>query len=212
MHGAEYDLTVGSGFNVVIQKRVNEIMLDHPRSFKIERDITLDHKLPQNTPEMLTEFHKVGAYQVTNFPDHIEDLIMPFGSSTSCTSVMLGLSAVHQPKNLKRIHLINVGVDKREHMFERLELMGAMPNLEKYDIVWHETNVPYSKTIKGICVDDITFHMRYEAKVYKYLLDNCPTLINEKSLYWIIGSVPDTATTVFNLNRKMPSEVTLYKG
>ena len=214
LHGAEYDITVGSGFNVVIQKRVDEIMLDHPNSFKIERDITLDHKLTQNTPAVLREFHSVGAAQVANIPDTIENLLITFGSSTSTTSVMLGLAdavvAGTAPKALKTIHLINVGVDKRSHMFDRLELMGA--DVSMYDFVWMDTEVPYAKTFKDIRLDDITFHYRYEAKAYKYLLDNRPDLINEKSLFWIIGSVPSTQVTAFNTNRKVPTEVTLYEA
>ena len=207
MHGAEYDLTVGSGFNVVIQKRVDEIMLDHPKSFKIERDITLDHNLPQNTRDVLRDFHSVGAQQVKNIPSDIEAIIMPFGSSTSCTSVLLGLSGF-QPFSLKTIHLVNVGVDKRQHMQERLAIMGA--DLSNYEIVWHETNQPYSKLLKGVSIDDITFHPRYEAKVYQYLLDSRPDLINERNLYWVIGSYPSTAVTAANLGREVPKEVNLY--
>jgi hypothetical protein len=208
LHGTEYDITVGSGYNVVIQKRVDEIMCDHLNSFKIERDITLDHRLEHNTPEVLREFHSVGGYQVKNIPDHIEDLIMPFGSSTSTCSVLLGLSE-HKPTNLKRIHLINVGSDKRDYMFERLQLMGA--DLNDYEFTWSDTKEPYSKTFKDVRVDDMTFHMRYESKCYLHLLEHNKELINDKSLFWVIGSYPDTATTAHNLGREMPTEVTLYK-
>ena len=214
MHGTEYDLECRSGFNVNIQKRVDIVMQDHPKSFKIERDITLDHNLDKNSSKDLRDFHSIGAAQVANFPDNVENLLMTFGSATSCTSVMLGLAdavvAGTAPKSLKTIHLINVGVDKRDHMFERLDLMGA--DVSMYDFVWHDTEVAYDKLIKGISVDDITFHYRYEAKAYKYLLDNRPDLINEKSLFWIIGSVPSTEVTAFNTNRKVPTEVTLYEA
>jgi|JYMV01.1.fsa_nt_gi hypothetical protein len=208
IHGTEYDITVGSGFNVVIQKRVDEIMTHHPKSFKIERDITLDHHLEKNTPEVLREFHSVGGEQVKNIPDHIEDLIIPFGSSTSTCSVLYGLSSF-KPKGLKRIHLINVGVDKRDYMFERLSYMGASVN--EFEIIYKDTKLPYSKTIKDVSIDDITFHMRYEAKSYKYLLENLPELIKPTSLFWVIGSYPDTKTTAMNLNREVPTEVNLYE-
>ena len=104
--------------------------------------------------EDIKKFHGVGGHQTRNFPDFIEDLIIPFGSANSATSVLYGLSR-DKPKSLKIIHLVNVGVDKREYMFERLDLMGA--DISQYEIVWHETNQPYSKTIKGESVDDITF-------------------------------------------------------
>jgi hypothetical protein len=205
LHGAEYDVTVGSGFNVVIQKRVDELLALNPRSFKIERDITLDHRLKKNTPDMLREFHSIGAEQVKNIPDHIEDLIIPFGSSTSACSILFGLRR-DRPKSLKRIHLINVGVDKRLYMFERLRLMGA-DKLSDYEIIYKDTKLPYSKVIKGVRIDDITFHMRYEAKAYKYLLENNPELIKPTSLFWVIGSYPDTETTARNLGREIPTAI-----
>ena len=208
MHGTEYDLHCRSGFNVSIQKRVQQVRETYPgNSFIIERDITLDHNLPQNTRDVLRDFHSVGAQQVKNIPSDIEAIIMPFGSSTSCTSVLLGLSGF-QPFSLKTIHLVNVGVDKREYMWERLDLMGA--DLSNYEIVWHDTKIPYDKLLKGVSVDDITFHPRYEAKVYQYLLDSRPDLINERNLYWVIGSYPSTAVTAANLGREVPTGVNLY--
>ena len=209
MFGAKYDIVCRSGFNVNIQKRAQLIMADLPRSFNIERDITLHHNNPANSAADLREFHSVGAQQVKNIPSDIEAIIMPFGSATSCTSVLLGLSE-WKPFSLKTIHLVNVGVDKREEMFYRLELMGA--DISMYDFVWHDTQVPYDKLLKGVSVDDITFHCRYEAKVYQYLLDSRPDLINERNLYWVIGSYPSTAVTAANLGREVPTEVTLYKG
>jgi len=209
LHGTEYDITVGSGFNVVIQKRVDDIMSSHSNSFKIERDITLDHRLEKNTPDILREFHAIGGEQVKNIPDHIEDLIMPFGSSTSTCSILYGLST-HKPKSLKRIYLIDVGVDKREYVFERLSYMGVSPN--EYEIIHRDTKLPYSKTVPGVSIDDITFHMRYEAKCYSYVLEHLKELIRPTSLFWVIGSYPDTKTTARNINREVPTEITLYES
>ncbi len=210
MFGTKYEISSGSGFNVNIQKRVGEVMEKFPKSFTIERDITLDHRLSVNSAKMVTDFHKVGAHQVKNIPTFITDLIIPFGSANSATSILLGLSDDKDtPKALKRIHLINVGVDKRDYMFERLSLMGADTSM--FEFIWHDTKQPYSKTIKGIQIDDITFHYRYEAKVYEYLLKNHPELINDKTLFWVVGSVPDLKTSAENLNRKMPTEVEIYE-
>jgi len=204
MFGTEYETTMGSGFNVNIQRRVRDIMKDFPKSFTIERDITLDHQLPQNTPDKILAFHDIGAYQTKNFPDSIEDLVIPFGSANSTTSVLLGLSR-DKPKGLKRIHLVNVGVDKREYMFERLDMMGA--DYSDYEFIWHQSGYEYSKIIKDIKVDDITFHYRYEAKVYKHILDFHPELFKETTLFWIIGSVPDLNTTAENIGKEVPEEI-----
>jgi len=204
MFGTEYETTMGSGFNVNIQRRVRDIMKDFPNSFTIERDITLDHKLEFNGPEKILAFHDVGAYQTKNFPDHIEELVIPFGSANSTTSVLLGLSR-DRPKNLKKIHLVNVGVDKRAYMFERLDIMGA--DYSQYEFVWHESGYPYSKTLKNVKIDDITFHYRYEAKVYQHILDFHPELFKETTLFWVIGSVPDLATTAKNIGKAIPEEI-----
>lgn len=209
MFGTEYDIGIGSGFNVVIQKRVQDIMETLKNAETIERDITLDHALEQNDAEAVLKFHDVGAYQTKNFPDDIEDLIIPFGSANSTTSIMLGLSR-DKPKNLKRIHLVNVGVDKRKYMFERLEMMQA--DISDYEIVWHESGEPYSKTFKGVKQDDITFHPRYEAKCIKHIRENHPELINDKTLFWIIGSYPDIKSTSAIIKKPIPKTVNLWEG
>lgn len=53
MFGTEYETATGSGFNRNIQRRVKDIMKLFPNSFTIERDITLDHTLPNNTPDKI---------------------------------------------------------------------------------------------------------------------------------------------------------------
>lgn len=209
MFGTEYDVGVGSGFNVVIQKRVSDIIQTIPNSQTIERDITLDHKLPKNDAKDVKNFHQVGAYQTKNIPEHITDLIIPFGSANSTTSVLLGLSN-DKNTSIKRIHLVNVGTDKRKYMQERLDLMGA--DISNYELVWHDTKQPYSKTIKGVKLDDITFHPRYEAKAIEYITREHPELINTNSLFWIIGSWPDINTTSVKINANIPTEIKLWEG
>jgi hypothetical protein len=57
-----------------------------------------------------------------------------------------------------------------------------------YDL--HTTNwVKYSDLIPNQ-FDGIELHPRYEGKVLEYLKQNIPELINEESLFWIIGSKP----------------------
>ena len=94
-------------------------------------------------------------------------------------------------------------------MFERLELLGA--NNIPYEIIYHDTKMEYNKTIRGLKVDDITFHYRYEAKCYDYLLKNRSDLIKDTSLFWIVGSVPDLETTALKCNKVIPDRVVLYR-
>ncbi len=94
-------------------------------------------------------------------------------------------------------------------MWERLAQMGA--DISAYEIIWHDTQQAYSKKISGMVMDDITFHYRYEAKVIDYIRRNAPELINPKTLFWIIGSVPDLKTTADNLGMEIPTEVKLFE-
>lgn len=206
MFGTLYDLKPNSGFNVHLQKRVNEIANVVENSIIIERDITLDHKLNKNSDEDVLNFHKIGANQTKNIPNHIKDLIMPFGSSNSAISVLLGISN-NKPLNLKRIHLIDVGLDKRKYMNERLKILNV--NLKNIELIYHKTNVHYDKLFKGVTIDDITFHPRYEAKVILYLRKNHKELINKNSLFWIVGSYPDIKTTANNFNLTIPKAIKL---
>lgn len=208
MLGAEYYLDCKCGYNVVIQKKVQDLMKHFSNSFTIERDITLDHRLPKNSSEDILNFHKVGAHQVKNIPDFIENLILPFGSANSATSVILGLYQNKDKfKNLKNIYLVNVGVDKRQYMKERLELMKVDYSI--FNFIYLDTEQKYSKTFNGIKQDDITFHPRYEAKVQKFIRENHKELINPRTLFWIIGSYPSLETTARNLKMKIPEHINL---
>lgn len=208
MFGTEYEITMGSGFNKNIQRRVNDIMVDFPHAFTIERDITLDHHLKENSADKILAFHNIGAYQTKNFPNDIIDLVIPFGSANSTTSVILGLSR-DKPEALKRVHLVNVGVDKRKYMFERLDIMNV--DYSQWEFVWHQSGYEYAKTLKDVKVDDITFHYRYEAKVYQHILDFHPELFKDTTLFWVIGSVPDLQTTADNLHKQIPEEVKIFE-
>jgi len=60
--------------------------------------------------------------------------------------------------------------------------------VEHYDL--HTTKwVTYDQMMEE-SFGGIELHPRYEGKVLRYIKENAPELINEKSLFWIIGSYP----------------------
>lgn len=208
LFGVEYDLSVKSGFNVVIQKRVNEIISTLDDSFKVERDITFEHKLEHNDDQTIYDFHLLTSKQVVNIPEHIEDLAITFGSANSSTSILYGIAK--NKGNIKRIHLLNVGVNKLDWMHERLEIMGLRRDELPFDVIYYDTGYKYQQTVKGVYVDDITFHYRYEAKAITYMRQNLPHLIKDTTCFWVVGSVPCPEVTAININKELPNKIKLY--
>ena len=60
-------------------------------------------------------------------------------------------------------------------------------------------------------LDDITFHPRYEAKAVDFITREHPELINNNSLFWIIGSLPDINTTSVKINKNIPTGIKLLE-
>ncbi len=119
--GSEFAF-VGNGYNNVIQPRVRKILAEKaPSGLYLEYGITLDHA--KHGAEALTAFHSIGAEQVKNIPDHINKLVIPFGSANSGTSILFGLCKYPKP-NIKEIVLIGIGPNRVKFMQERLAIMG----------------------------------------------------------------------------------------
>ena len=184
--------------------------------FYLEYGIT---KCPSRNPaEDVYSFHKLGAEQTANIPDDIEDLVIPAGSCNSCTSILHGLVR-HQPRSLKRIHLIGIGPTKIKMVNERLRLLEHESGLDhkifnpcfedptalegmkmlrplgvaRYDLHYtdlHGTGrVAYHERLSEQ-YQGIQFHPNYEAKVWWHLRTRAAKLIRPTTLFWIIGSEP----------------------
>jgi hypothetical protein len=165
----------------------------------VETNITLEHKL--NPAERIEAFHYVGSEQCKNIPDHIENLLIPAGSCNSLTSILYGLGRF-RPKSLKNIHLFRIMKNADEHRQwtnERLDIIRKVtgdPLPLPYKFIEHrlvddgyctyKDMMPYS--YKGLQA-----HPRYEGKCLNFIKQN-PALFGhlarEKTLFWIIGSMP----------------------
>lgn len=228
--GAEFAISKGN-YNSNLQKKCRDIIseLGEENSFYLEYGITLGL---HHTPEEILEFHLIGAEQVKNIPDTVTDLVIAAGSCNSLTSVLLGL-VLYPKKNLKHIHAIEVGPSKLDYVRRRLEMMGecldrdlnvfsglncfdeALFSLSDsmYDFCYYptfgslwkyETEVPNS-------FSDIVFHPTYEGKVFEYLKTRLPELMNENTLFWIVGSEPKLEVVNKFIDSEK-NELTLYGG
>jgi hypothetical protein len=174
----------------------------------LETNITVDEKL--NPPSRIEAFHRIGAEQVKNIPDHIETIIIPCGSCNSVVSILYGI-AIYKPKSLKRVLLMGIGNNGSNNLSyipKRLKIIGSVKGKNyvddfkfdgkngKYDIMHHNLNgsgyCTYSDTMP-FKTKDIEFHPRYEGKCMNFIYehkDRFSDYWNEKTLFWIVGSEP----------------------
>lgn len=161
--------------------------------FHLETNIVVNAK--SNPVERVRSFHFVGAAQVQNIPDEVDTLIIPCGSATSTISILNGLY-LYEKKNLKRVVLMgigNIGSNNIDFIFKRLKWMGAEHFTKDLEIVHLNLNgTGYCKyeDLRPAEYHGIEFHPRYEGKCINYLQERAPEFINDKSLFWIVGSEP----------------------
>lgn len=183
------------GYNPALQKAVEDLhkQSQYSNYYRLCYGITTDKAA---TAKQVEAFHAVGAQQVLNIPDHIEEIYMPAGSCNSCVSVLYGL-VKHQPKNLKRIILVGIGPNRLEFIQQRLWMIELITGLVirdhyRYDLRNNpELQTHLNKRSKGNVVvthydlhttkyttyqekvkweqDGIEFHPTYEGKVMKFL-------------------------------------------
>ena len=221
-------------YNPALQKKVKELLNTYKNYYYLEYGITVDHKT--HSEKEVENFHRIGAEQVKNIPNFIENIIIPAGSCNSCISVLYGL-ALYKPKSLKNVYLIGVGPNKIKYIEQRLNIISKVSGIEtkifnryyydhqdlnkQYNL---ETNIKdysynlhfydlhkqkYTTYDKYVWKEyfDIKFHPTYEGKAFEYIQKNLPYLINDKSLFWIVGSLPslDSILTSLNLPKKEKS-------
>ena len=201
------------GYNGVLQKRAQELQSylgGKKKAFYLEYAITLGL---EHSAQEIYDFHCVGAEQVKNIPEEVEDLIIAAGSCNSSTSVFLGL-AKYRPKNLKRIYLITTGPSKIDYLTQRLEkmqevtdtelkifkglpykddLFNPVPETFPYEVILldqQKEGFSSYEDLMPFTYDDIELHPTYEGKIMTYIQQKYPSLLHPKSLFWIVGSYP----------------------
>lgn len=221
------------GYNPVLQGKVDKIIESDPEKlFKLNYGITIDENCEK---EKIVEFHLIGANQVKNIPDNIENLIIPSGSCNSAISILFGLSKF-KPKNLKNVYLIGIGPKKLKFINERLSLiklqsgvntlnfnlgfetdeLKSEPDLNPYNIKYFDIHsIPkydYQNEVK-FSYNGVNFHPTYEGKVMDYVTKNLPELICDKTMLWIVGSKPTIEPMLPNLTGfSVPEKPLIYSN
>ena len=222
------------GYNGVLQKRAQELqeyLGGESVAYYLEYAITLGL---EHTAKEIYDFHCVGAEQVKNIPDDVEELVMAAGSCNSSSSVLLGL-AKYPKKNLKRIYFITTGPSKIEYLTRRLEKMREESGFETrlfkglpyeddmFDPVPQDFPyevIVYDQQKEGFSVysdlmpytfDNIELHPTYEGKIMTYISQKHPELIHKKALFWIVGSYPTRQAMEPYFKGQEPSQAKLFK-
>ena len=193
--GAETHL-VNPGYAATLNPKARQFANEHGFLW-IETNITIEHKSSQ--AERIEAFHRVGSEQCRNIPDHIENLFIPAGSCNSLTSILYGLGRF-KPKSLKNILLFRIMKNagkRRNWTNQRLDIIRQVSG-EALALPY--TFTEYALVDDGYCTyadlmpfnyNGVLAHPRYEGKCLNYINDNLPIfrhLLDEKTMFWIIGS------------------------
>ncbi len=183
-HGADFDF-IRVGYNPALQRRAADLTATDPSAYWLQYGITTP---ADASARELRAFHQIAADQVTNLPDSITTLVIPFGSGNTAAGVLLGLNQ-HRPRDLERIILVGIGPDRRAWLRDRFERMGvSLPRYRHLDL--HGTGyAQYSDKMPGQA-DGIVLHPTYEGKVVRYLDEKAPDWWVRRdgtTCLWIVG-------------------------
>jgi 1-aminocyclopropane-1-carboxylate deaminase/D-cysteine desulfhydrase-like pyridoxal-dependent ACC family enzyme len=172
--------------------------------FHVETNITVEHD--RNEATRVEGFHRVGSEQCRNIPDSIENILIPAGSCNSLTSILYGL-ARFKPKSLKTVHLFRIMANTAKHQKWVNERINVIRKLTGSPLELPYKFVEHPLVDDGFCtyedmmpftLGEIEFHPRYEGKILNYIEKNpskFEPLMNDKTLFWIVGSEPLKAQT-----------------
>jgi 1-aminocyclopropane-1-carboxylate deaminase/D-cysteine desulfhydrase-like pyridoxal-dependent ACC family enzyme len=187
--GASLDTTPRLAYNTVIQpygEKLAERLGGWQVPYAISPPATASEK-------ELQAFLGVGGAQVRNLRGGITDLVIPFGSGNTTAGLLYGLSRFGR-QDVKRVHLIGVGPDRSEWLWERLERAGASDIRRQVEIEvtsLHGWFAEYADLMPET-VDDIVMHPTYEGKVVRFLNMTEPewwTRRDGTTGFWIVGGL-----------------------
>lgn len=210
--GAKF-MSVNIGYAKALQSKAFQLKNKLPDHEVLETNITLDERL--NPPSSIEGFHRIGAYQVQNIPDHIETLVIPCGSCNSVVSILYGVY-LYKPKSLKNILLVGIGNNgsfNLPYIPNRLKTISKVIS-ENINSVFHYDfggigGLGFIKVQhcnpngEGFCTyqdwmpynyHGLLLHPRYEGKCFNYFENNPDRfagLFTDKTLFWVVGSEPN---------------------
>jgi hypothetical protein len=196
--GATFDF-VKVGYNPAIQKRISDLMASHPIAFRVPYGISVADDAPA---QEMHQFHNLGAHQVTNIPETVETVVVPFGTGNSAASVLLGLHRIGLPQ-LKRVVLMGMGPNRAAWLYERLGCLERIegPGLTRFaqTMIEHINlhDIGYTTYAKRVpwTIDAVEGHPTYEGKMMRYLDETRPDWWRdepERTCVWIVGGERST--------------------
>ena len=186
------------GYNPAIQRHVDELLAqpEYDGYLRVNYGIAAN---PGATDDELLAFHSVSAPQVLSLPPNTRHLAMTMGSANSVASVLLGLSSIWAPPELKEVTLIGIGPNRLDWLQERLRAFERATGKElRRKFIWSYPGDPERAArhngpdhpIRGIRVthydlhttafaryedrvpwqlDGLDFHPTYEGKAFAYM-------------------------------------------
>jgi 1-aminocyclopropane-1-carboxylate deaminase/D-cysteine desulfhydrase-like pyridoxal-dependent ACC family enzyme len=110
-------------YNPALQRATRDFVEEHKDVYPLGYAISVPHETyPAADVE---KFHAISAEQVRNVPDHITNIVIPFGSGNSATSILYGI-AKYKPKSLKNVYLVGIGPSKIRLVEERLNIISQV--------------------------------------------------------------------------------------
>ena len=195
-------------YNPVLQRAAGALQNALTDSYQLPYAIGAGHNM-----EAWRKFHAVGAHQVKNIPEHIETLLIPFGSGNSTASILYGLHQ-HPLPDLKSVVLFGVGPNRLIWLWNRLQvLLGTTRfpfsvihhSLHDEGFATYQTAMPYS-------YHGLDMHPTYEGKCFHYMESHSELweqYIRPSSLFWIVGSELNTQRAAKILGIATPTQIPL---
>ena len=224
--GAKFKI-INIAYNPAIQKAVqDEMKLRFQNAYPLGYAISLDHH--KEPAAEIEKFHRIASHQAENIPDHIENIVIPAGSCNSTTGILYGLALHRPknlrnvyligigPQKInyfeERLDIIEKVTKKDIKIYKRNfvdhpELSNSILDFfqdddGKYNLHYHDLQKRkiYEYADTETCnYEGIELHPRYEAKVFKWMYENLnAALMNDKTLFWIIGSAPRMSALMNN--------------
>lgn len=127
------------------------------------------------------------ANQVENIPYDLDNLVITCGSGITTTGIIHGIAKFK--KRIKRLILVATAPSREIMIRKAIEDTGLDIEYIIVDL-FHRKGFVYEEGVLE-CLEGIELHPNYEAKTYKWLVEeSLIDLHNYRTLFWIVGSKP----------------------
>jgi hypothetical protein len=193
--GAEV-IAAGAGQHGWRRERERRRQLErHPTYFNVPPGVNPN----QSEPSWLRRFYMCSAGQVLNLPEGIETLIIPCGGGNAAAAILLGLAFYHEGPT-PHVVLGLMGHDKHGKMRTTPEqrILAALDGVPSAVEIFNRAErwpvypqSDYGRPQRAEC-DGLQLHPHYEAKLWRFLTEQHPGLVSDRTCFWVVDGEPDT--------------------